>query len=36
MLSIKQLNAGQVCVSPDYVLCAKDRVDEFVKEVVAT
>ncbi|ODN92095.1 aldehyde dehydrogenase (NAD+) [Cryptococcus wingfieldii CBS 7118] len=31
MFSIKTLAAGQMCVSPDYVLCAKDRVDEFVE-----
>jgi coniferyl-aldehyde dehydrogenase len=26
----KSLNAGQTCVAPDYVLCPRDRVDEFV------
>ncbi|MGD8388304.1 MAG: coniferyl aldehyde dehydrogenase [Desulfobacteraceae bacterium] len=27
----KQFNVGQTCVAPDYVLCPKDRVDEFVE-----
>ncbi|CAK9783311.1 unnamed protein product [Cutaneotrichosporon oleaginosum] len=36
MLSMKQLNAGQVCVSPDYVLCAKERVDELISTMKAT
>ncbi|BEI82732.1 hypothetical protein CcaverHIS002_0306000 [Cutaneotrichosporon cavernicola] len=36
MLSMKQLNAGQVCVAPDYVLCAKERVDELVKAMKDT
>jgi aldehyde dehydrogenase (NAD+) len=36
MLSMKQLNAGQVCVSPDYVLCAKERVDELIDTMKAT
>ncbi|MFZ5572325.1 MAG: coniferyl aldehyde dehydrogenase [Thermodesulfobacteriota bacterium] len=26
----KQFNVGQTCVAPDYVLCPKSRVDEFV------
>ena len=26
----KCLNAGQICVSPDYVLCPNDKVDDFV------
>lgn len=26
----KSINAGQVCVSPDYVLCHKDQMDAFV------
>ena len=26
----KALNAGQTCVAPDYVLCPRNRVDEFV------
>lgn len=36
MLSVKQLNVGQMCVSPDYILCAKDRVDDLTAEIVAT
>jgi coniferyl-aldehyde dehydrogenase len=28
----KCLNAGQICVAPDYVLCPTDKVDEFVNE----
>ncbi len=34
----KTTNAGQICCSPDYVLCPKDRIDELVancKEVTA-
>ena len=27
----KCLNAGQICVSPDYVLCPNEKVDEFVE-----
>ncbi len=27
----KQFNAGQTCVAPDYVLCPRDRLDEFVE-----
>lgn len=26
----KCLNAGQICVAPDYILCPSDKVDEFV------
>ena len=26
----KCLNAGQICVAPDYVLCPADKVDEFI------
>ncbi|RXK39394.1 hypothetical protein M231_03347 [Tremella mesenterica] len=39
MFSIKQFSCGQMCVAPDYVLCAKDRVDDFVeacKDVLKT
>jgi len=28
----KCLNAGQICVAPDYIFCPHDRVDEFVSE----
>eukprot|EP01125_Pyxidicula_operculata_P001510 TRINITY_DN11376_c0_g1_i1.p1 TRINITY_DN11376_c0_g1~~TRINITY_DN11376_c0_g1_i1.p1 ORF type:complete len:493 (+),score=86.22 TRINITY_DN11376_c0_g1_i1:107-1585(+) len=28
----KFVNIGQTCLSPDYVLCAKDKVDEFITE----
>lgn len=31
----KCLNAGQICVSPDYVICPKNRIDEFVAEYQA-
>lgn len=27
----KCLNAGQICVAPDYVLCPEDKIDSFVK-----
>ncbi len=27
----KCLNAGQICVAPDYVLCPRDKVDELIK-----
>ena len=27
----KCLNAGQICVAPDYILCPKDKVEEFIK-----
>ncbi|MCL2912682.1 coniferyl aldehyde dehydrogenase [Shewanella corallii] len=30
MIYGKCLNAGQICVAPDYVLCPNDRIDEFV------
>ncbi len=29
----KTLNAGQICLAPDYVMVPKDNMDEFVKEV---
>ena len=28
----KSLNAGQICVAPDYILCPREKVAEFVKE----
>ncbi|ROS04736.1 coniferyl-aldehyde dehydrogenase [Sinobacterium caligoides] len=28
----KCLNAGQICVAPDYILCPEHKVDEFIKE----
>ncbi|QUM74822.1 coniferyl aldehyde dehydrogenase [Moritella sp. 24] len=28
----KSLNAGQICVAPDYILCPRAKVAEFVKE----
>jgi coniferyl-aldehyde dehydrogenase len=28
----KSLNAGQICVAPDYILCPRAKVDEFVSE----
>jgi len=28
----KCLNAGQICVAPDYVFCPNDKIDEFIKE----
>ena len=28
----KCLNAGQICVAPDYIFCPKDKVNEFVLE----
>lgn len=28
----KSFNAGQTCVAPDYVLCPRDRVDQFVEQ----
>lgn len=31
----KYLNCGQTCVAPDYVLCAKDVKDEFIKAAIA-
>ncbi|KAI9637190.1 Aldehyde/histidinol dehydrogenase [Dioszegia hungarica] len=30
LLSLKQANIGQMCVSPDYILCVRSRVDELV------
>lgn len=30
VLTIKAFNAGQICLSPDYVLMSQDRQDEFV------
>lgn len=30
MIYGKCLNAGQICVAPDYVLCPKSKVDEFI------
>ena len=32
----KGMNAGQICVSPDYVLCHEDQVSEFVSAFSAT
>src|SRR5699024_5668610 len=31
----KCFNAGQTCVSPDYLLCPEHRIDEFVQEFTA-
>ena len=31
MIYGKCLNAGQICVAPDYVLCPKEKVDDFIK-----
>ena len=31
----KALNAGQTCVAPDYVLCPRQRVDEFIDAFAA-
>ena len=28
----KCLNAGQICVAPDYILCPKDKIEEFISE----
>ncbi|WP_435276672.1 coniferyl aldehyde dehydrogenase [Psychrobium sp. nBUS_13] len=28
----KCLNAGQICIAPDYVFCPRDKIDEFVTE----
>jgi len=28
----KCLNAGQICVAPDYILCPAEKVDEFINE----
>jgi coniferyl-aldehyde dehydrogenase len=35
VLAVKTFNAGQICLSPDYVLIPKDRADAFVKEARA-
>ena len=32
----KLLNAGQTCLAPDYVLCPKDRVGDFVNAITKT
>lgn len=32
VLTVKTFNAGQICLSPDYVLIQEDRVDEFVAQ----
>jgi len=32
----KTLNAGQICLAPDYVIAPEDRVDEFVSEARAS
>lgn len=31
----KCLNAGQICVAPDYILCPNDKVDEFIAQYQA-
>jgi coniferyl-aldehyde dehydrogenase len=31
----KMMNAGQVCVSPDYILCPKEKVTEFCQAYIA-
>ncbi|KAK4689661.1 hypothetical protein P7C73_g451, partial [Tremellales sp. Uapishka_1] len=36
LLSIKLMNIGQMCVSPDYVLVVRSKVDEFVSECKKT
>ncbi|KAK1923282.1 Aldehyde/histidinol dehydrogenase [Papiliotrema laurentii] len=36
MFTIKQLNTGQMCVTPDYVLCAEEIVDKFIAECKKT
>ncbi len=36
MIFGKMVNAGQTCVAPDYVLCPRERVDEFVSHVKDT
>ena len=28
----KTMNAGQICLAPDYVIVHKDKKDEFIKE----
>ncbi|KXU84654.1 aldehyde dehydrogenase [Caballeronia megalochromosomata] len=35
VLTVKTFNAGQICLSPDYVLIHADRVDEFVEHAEA-
>jgi coniferyl-aldehyde dehydrogenase len=32
VLTVKTFNAGQICLSPDYVLVQEERVDEFVAQ----
>ena len=32
----KCFNAGQICVAPDYVLCPRSQVDDFVQAVIQT
>ncbi|WP_191833928.1 coniferyl aldehyde dehydrogenase [Pseudomonas fluorescens] len=32
VLTVKTFNAGQICLSPDYVLIQEDRVDAFVEQ----
>lgn len=32
----KSFNAGQTCVAPDYVLCPRDRIEQFVEQVQAS
>ncbi|ORY28000.1 Aldehyde/histidinol dehydrogenase [Naematelia encephala] len=36
LLSIKQLNTGQICVSPDYILVCKDVADDFIRTCTET
>merc|ERR1712129_133307 len=36
MLSSRTINCGQMCISPDYVLCHEDKMDEFVKAIKET
>ena len=31
----KNMNSGQVCVSPDYILCPRDKVGEFCTDFIA-
>merc|ERR1712129_421599 len=35
-LSSRTINCGQMCISPDYVLCHEDKMDEFVKAIKET
>ena len=30
----KTMNAGQICLAPDYALVPKEKVDDFVKESI--